>query len=102
MVRDQRLVRRGYREELVVETLWVAEAQGAIGAGGLVPVLREPLLPEGQGIVAGDPPHDAVDHSRARSALGDARVLEERDVGAWVTGLVGVEEVIDGRVVLVD
>ena len=32
----------------------------------------------------------------------DPRVLEEGDVRAWVAGLVGVEQVIDGGVVLVD
>ena len=31
-----------------------------------------------------------------------ARILEERDVGARAALLVGVEEVVDGRVVLVD
>jgi hypothetical protein len=42
-----------------------------------------------------------VHHPRARAAGLRARVLEERDVGAGRALLVGVEEVVDGRVVLV-
>ncbi len=38
----------------------------------------------------------------AGAAAPGARVLEERDVGARAAQLVGVEEVVDGRVVLVD
>jgi hypothetical protein len=43
-----------------------------------------------------------MDHARARPAAPRARVLEEGDVGAGAPVLVGVEEVVDGRVVLVD
>ena len=46
--------------------------------------------------------HDRVHHPVAGAAAPDARVLEERDVGAGRPLLVGVEEVVDGRVVLVD
>ena len=41
-------------------------------------------------------------HPRACAAPARARILEEGDVGARAPLLVGVEEVVDGRVVLVD
>jgi hypothetical protein len=43
-----------------------------------------------------------VDHPRAGPAGRSAGVLEERQVAAGRAVLVGVEQVIDGRVVLVD
>jgi hypothetical protein len=43
-----------------------------------------------------------VDHPVARAAARDARVLEERQVAAGPRLGIGVEEVVDGRVVLVD
>jgi len=43
-----------------------------------------------------------VDHPRARPAGDGAGILEEREVGAGAGVLVAVEEVVDGRVVLVD
>src|SRR5262245_53296072 len=41
-------------------------------------------------------------HSLAGASTPRPRVLEERDVGARGAALVRVEEVVDGRVVLVD
>src|SRR5436309_14427543 len=41
-------------------------------------------------------------HPRAGSPTPSARILEERDVRAHGAELVRVEEVVDGRVVLVD
>ena len=41
-------------------------------------------------------------HAGAGPALGCAGVLEEGDVGAGAPLLVGVEQVVDGRVVLID
>ena len=49
-----------------------------------------------------DPPDDRVHHPGARLAARRAGVLEERDVRAGAAALVGVEEVVDGRIVLVD
>jgi len=43
-----------------------------------------------------------VDHPGPGRAPGGVRVLEEREVGARGAFLVGVEEVVDGRVVLID
>ena len=62
----------------------------------------EPLLPEVERLVGADAADDRVHHPGARPAAPRARVLEEGDVGARAALLVGVEEVVDGRVVLVD
>jgi hypothetical protein len=43
-----------------------------------------------------------MDHAGAGAPRDRARVLEEGDVGAGPALLVGVEEVVDRRVVLVD
>src|SRR4051794_41983565 len=43
-----------------------------------------------------------MDHPAPRLAGSRVRILEERDVRAGPPFLVGVEEVVDGRVVLVD
>src|SRR6185436_12032647 len=45
---------------------------------------------------------DAVHHAAPGAPARGARVLEERQVRARAALLVGVEEVVDGRVVLVD
>jgi hypothetical protein len=41
-------------------------------------------------------------HARARAARDGARILEEGQIGAGIAILVGIEKVIDGRVVLID
>ena len=71
----------------------LALALDAVGA--------EPPRPEGERVLGGDPPDDPVDHA-APARPGAPRVLEEGEVGARVAALVGEEEVVDGRVVLVD
>src|SRR5919204_52210 len=53
-------------------------------------------------LVGYDSPLDRVHHPGARASLPRPGVLEERDVGARIALLVGVEEVVDGRIVLVD
>ena len=62
----------------------------------------ESPLPEVERVVRRDAPLDGVNHPRARAPAGGSRVLEERDVRARAPGLVRVEEVVDGRVVLID
>ena len=86
--------------ELVPEPLRVDEREPPVVAGENMVV--EPLLPEAEGVLGGDAPADGVDHAGAGAALVCARVLEEGDVGAGIALLVRVEEVVDGRVVLVD
>src|SRR6266513_24981 len=62
----------------------------------------EPLLPEAERVLRGDAPANGVNHAGAGAALAGARVLEEGDVAAGLALFVRVEEVVDGRVVLVD
>ena len=100
MLGDQRLVAGLDDGELVPKPFGIDERQPP-----LLPrehVVVEPLLPEIERLLRGDPPADGMHHPGARPALARARVLEEGDVGARVAPLVGVEEVVDGRVVLVD
>ena len=99
---DQRRVGGLDDRELVLHALGIGEAQPP----GL-PVDRdalagEPLGPEVERRLGADAMDDRLDHPRARPARRRARVLEERDVGARRALLVGVEEVVDARVVLVD
>ena len=102
MVGDQRLVLDLDHHELVPQPLRVGEVQPPVMQLEFGPVARKTLLPEGDRILGPDPPDDLVDHPRPGASLGHARVLEEGEVGAGVALLVGVEEVVDGRVVLVD
>src|SRR5205085_346301 len=88
---DERLVRRGRDDEVVPQALRILEWDAA-----------HPLPPELERLVGADAPDDRVDHPRARAAALRAGVLEERDVRAGTSGLVRVEQVVDGRVVLVD
>ena len=53
-------------------------------------------------VLAGDTMQDRGDHPGAGAAGRGARVLEEGDVGARRAVLVGVEQVVDARIVLVD
>ncbi len=62
----------------------------------------EPRLPEVERRLRADAPLDRVHHPGARATAAHARILEERDVAARRSLLVRVEEVVDGRVVLVD
>ncbi len=76
------------------ERLAAALDRDALGA--------EPRGPEVERRVGADAPDDGVDHPGARAAGRGARVLEEGDVRACAPLLVRVEEVVDGRIVLVD
>ena len=104
MLGDQGLVVDRGDEELVLEALGVAEAQrlGAVRALRIHSGVRQPPAPEVERVRRGNTPDDPVDHPGAGPPHRQARVLEEREVRARVPGLVGVEEVVDGRVVLVD
>ena len=97
MVGGERLVGNVRDDELVGEPLRVGEADDVA-----VPLDAEPGRPEVERLRRADAPDDRVHHPRAGAAGRGARVLEEGDVGAGVALLVRVEEVVDGRVVLVD
>ena len=65
-------------------------------------LVSEAALPEVDGLGRSDAPADGVHHPRASAANAGAGVLEEGDVVPGRAFLVAVEEVVDGRVVLVD
>ncbi len=101
-VGDQRRIGRGGDDELVLEPFRVGEAQRRVRPRGLDPGRGQPLLPEVDRGLRAHAPDDAMDHAVARAAWARARVLEERQIGAGRARVVGVEEVVDGRIVLVD
>ena len=74
------------------------------GAGARVSTPSPPSRSAQKSSVSSDPTRQMrrVHHPVARAAARRARVLEERDVRAGGPVLVRVEQVVDGRVVLVD
>ena len=102
MLGEQRRVVDGRHDEAVTKPLGVLERQPCAIAGNGVRFGCEPTLPEVERRAGGDAPLHRVHHPGAGAAPPHARVLEERDVAARRARLVGVEEVVDGRIVLVD
>src|SRR3954452_3090157 len=102
VVRDQRLVRGSDHRELVREPFGIGEEQRAGGSLDRDPLAAQTLLPEAERLLGGNPPDDTVHHPGARAPAPRVGVLEGRDVATGLAALVGVEEVVDGRVVLVD
>ena len=102
MLRQQRLVAASVDHELEAEPLEVFEAQPVAGTLGLDPFAAEPLGPEVERRLGTDAKDDRVDHPAAGASGDGGRVLEEGDVAAGTPSLVRVEEVVDGRIVLVD
>ena len=89
-------------DELEPHPFRVAEAQAGRVPLHLDPVRSEPLRPELERLGRGDPPGDPVDHPGARAPGNRSRILEEGQIAPGAPDLVGVEQVVDGRVVLVD
>ena len=79
------------------EPFGVVEHERSLGASA-----ADASLPEVEGVVGADAEDDAMHHPVAGEPAGETRVLEEGDVGARRPTVVRVEEVVDGRVVLVD
>ena len=98
---DQRLVGRLDDLKLVLESFEVGESQSAVERAGLVAGTGEPLGPELERLRAGHTPNDPVNHACAGPTPKSAGILEKRDIRAGVAVLVGVEQVVDRRVVLV-
>ena len=101
MTRDERFVCDLRDDELVREPLRVDEAERLSVGLDLVAFGAQAVGPELERVRRPDAPDDGVHHPVPRLAGPRVRVLEERDVRARVSLLVGVEEVVDGRVVLV-
>jgi hypothetical protein len=101
VVCDQRLVVGGDDGDLEAEAFRVLEAEAGVGELGRDVLGCEPLLPELERLVGGYAEDDSVHHPRAGAPAAGVRVLEERQVTSRAPLLVGVEEVVDGRVVLV-
>ena len=99
---DQRRVVGGVGDQLVREALGVGEPQAGLIALERDPLRAEPAGPEAQRLVGRDAVDDAMHHPGAGAPGLRARVLEERQVSAGPRVLVSVEQVVDGRVVLVD
>ena len=102
MVGDQRLVGRRDDGKLEVEAFGIAEAQAAFAAVDVDAFGREPVLPELDRVLRGDAEDDAMHHAAAGPPRARVWVLKEGEVAAGAPLLVSVEEVVDGRIVLVD
>jgi hypothetical protein len=102
MVGDQRVVGRLDDRELEVEALRIAEVEPALAAFDVDAFSGQPIVPELDRILGGNAEDDPVHHAAAGASRAGVRVLEEGQIAAGAALLVGVEEVVDGRVVLVD
>ena len=102
LARDERFVRDVGYGQLVRQSLGVGEANAFTIARDLDALALEALRPEVERGVRRDAPVDPVHHSGAGASAHGPRIFEEREVEAGVALLVAVEEVVDGRVVLVD
>jgi hypothetical protein len=99
---DERGVACLVDRELVVHALGVGEPQPAGLADDLDALAGQVPAPEVECLLTADAVDNAGDHPGAGAAWLRAGVLEEGDVGTGRAVLVGVEQVVDARVVLVD
>ncbi len=88
--------------ELVAQAFRVLEGQARLFSSDGAGLGTEALLPEPESLVGGHAPTNRVHHSCPCLPAACSRVLEEGDVAARASVLVGVEEVVHRRVVLVD
>jgi hypothetical protein len=102
MLGDQGVVPALVDRELERKALGILETDPVGKPVGLHTVARQALLPEIERGRRCDAPHDRVDHPGPRTTARDPGIFEERDVGTRAPLLVCIEEVVDGRVVLVD
>ena len=85
--------------DLVPQPLEVREEDAAVRRNAST---LDPRGPEVQSLRRPDAPDDPMDHPRAGPPGPRTGILEERELRARPAQLVGVEEVVDRRVVLVD
>ncbi len=102
VARDEWLVARRISDELEAHAFRAVEAKPVVFADAIDTRGGQAPRPEPERLIARHTEGDAVDHSSARAAPDQARVLEEREVSARAAILVRIEQVIDGGVVLVD
>jgi hypothetical protein len=102
VIGDEGRVRYVGNEELVLEALGVGEVQRAVATLRRHALAAQALGPEPERVLRADAPDHPVDHPVAVPAARDPGVVEEREVAAGVAAFVGVEQVVDGGVVLVD
>ena len=102
MVCEERRVIGLDHGELQLQPFGIVEEQAAVAPLRFDSGRAEPAGPEVQRGFRAHAPDHAIGHSRARAAATGAWILEERQVGAGRALLVRVEQVVDGRVVLVD
>ena len=98
MLGGERFVVHGRDDEPMTKTLGVHERHALVVAHG---GRREALLPEVERRLGAHTPLNRVDHPGPGAPGAGTGILEERDVAPRPPVLVGVEEVVDGRVVLV-
>ncbi len=102
MARDERRVGPVDDRELVLHPFGIGEHEAVARALGRDALAVQTRGPEVERVGRGDARDDAMHHAGARPAGHRAGVLEERQVGARTAELVGVEQVVDARIVLVD
>ncbi len=100
VLRGERRIRDRRDDELVTQPLRILEREPAAVARRAR--RGESCLPEVERRLGADAPLDGVNHPGACTTALNTRVLEERDVASRCSVLVRVEEVVDGRVVLID
>jgi phospholipase/carboxylesterase len=101
LIRGQRRVVGLHHRDLEPEALRVLEAETGVGALRRDVLGGESLLPEGERFLGADAEDDAVHHPGPCAAAAGVWVFEEGQVASRAPLFVGVEEVVDGRVVLV-
>ena len=102
MSRHERLILSRAGDELETETLRVFEPETVVFDRGFQPGRLQAPRPELEGFLGTHPKADPMDHPRARTSAHEAWILEKCQVRTGAAIFVSVEEVVDGRVVLVD
>src|SRR5438552_4592107 len=99
---DQRRVGGRGGDQLEAETFVIVKSKPAFLANRFDARGRKSPCPEVERLVRADAKSDPVDHPGPRAAAHQTWILEEGEIRAWAAVLVGIEEVVDRRVVLVD
>src|SRR5438093_12947049 len=102
LVGDQRLVVGLDVGDLEGQSFGILEAEAIAFALDRHSLVGEPIGPEVERFIGADAKDDRVHHPASCAAASRLRILEEGQVAARAPFLVCVEEVVDGRVVLVD